>query len=404
MRRTLSVLLTASFMVAAPAIVPAPAQAQSLLENLFPRAAERRREKLQRRYDRQLRAEQEWDRLRRAEQKRKRQAANKRARKNARAAAPVQVKAPTFKTYVANPVRRIDFASLAGPFGKAAEQEVVARLVGQRDLAAALIAKGYSLDSIAGATRSDRSGGLTLISGADYLGTVEVNAESALAKAVLAHYEANAAFLWIDGGGQPNDKATALLDLFSDAAAFGFDRGDYAVPTPDDTLTTAALGATEDNAATLRSAMQFEFAMTAAALRYGLDARHGRVDPDRLSGYHDFRANKRKPGETLAALAVADDPAKLLLDAHPRDPSFAALKAELTRLDIAPKGPPPVRIADGTFIRPGQTSDQLAAIVEGIRRKSDAEMLAKHAAVFSNPPLDGFVHFGSRGAGAGLSD
>ncbi len=381
----MSVLLAASFLAAAPAIVPTPAQAQSLLENLFPRAAERRREKLQRRYERQLQAQQAWERAQRAEQRRARQ----QARKRARAAAPVTVKAPTFKTYVANPIGRIDLASLATSFRKAEEQGALAWSTNQRELAAALVAKGYSLDNIAGATRSEPNAGITLVSGADDLAAIEVSAENALAKAVLAHYEANPVFLWIDGEGQPNDKATALLDLFADAAAYGFDADDYAVATPDDTLTTAALGTGDSSASTLRGAMQFEFAMTAAALRYGIDARHGRVDPDRISRYHDFRANERKPAETLAALAVADDPVRLLLDAHPRDEAFAALKAELASLDTSPKGPPPVRIADGTFIRPGQTNDQLAGIVEGIRRKSDVDMLSKHAAVFANPPLDG---------------
>ncbi len=214
-------------------------------------------------------------------------------------------------------------------------------------------------------------------------------AEAKLAKAVLAHYEAEPAFVWIDGEGQPNDKAMALLDLFSDAPASGLDAEDYTVPLPDDTLTTAALGCNGDGTAALRDAMQFEFALTVAALRYGLDARHGRVHPDRISGYHDFRHNTRKPGETLAALAVADDPARLLQDAHPRDKAFDAMKAELATLDAAPDGPAPIRIADGTFIRPGQTSDQLPAIVEGIRRKSDVEMLERHAAVFAAPPLDG---------------
>ncbi len=178
MRRTLSVLLAASFMVAAPAIVPAPVQAQSLLENLFPRAAERRRERLQRRYERQIAAQRAAQRAAKRAANRAKQAEQRAAvkRKKQRRAAPkiATVKAPTFKTYVANPVRKVDLARLAPAFRKAEDTARSAQLAAQEKLAGALAAKGYSLDSIAEASSRPVGALAILTAGAEILGDIEV--------------------------------------------------------------------------------------------------------------------------------------------------------------------------------------------------------------------------------------
>ena len=47
-------------------------------------------------------------------------------------------------------------------------------------------------------------------------------------------------------------------------------------------------------------AARFEVEMTARILRYGMDASAGRVDPNKLSGYHDF------PEGRISAKAVLD--------------------------------------------------------------------------------------------------
>ena len=72
--------------------------------------------------------------------------------------------------------------------------------------------------------------------------------------------------------------------------------------------------------------------LSVAVLRYARDARHGLVDPNRISGYHDFSGRTANFEDIISALASSVDAASLLLDAHPKEDSFQALRKELADL------------------------------------------------------------------------
>ncbi|MEL6751134.1 MAG: L,D-transpeptidase family protein [Pseudomonadota bacterium] len=388
MRRTISLIVASTFLTAAPAVfTPQVVEAREagLFQTLFPRAAERRRQKRLRRYEQQLRAQEAWERA-----ERQRRAAIR--RKRAAAVKTKKVESAKYYTYVAQAAKPVKFTALASSFDKAAKAAAAVAVAKSAALTEqAVMDLRFSLDAVA---EMDLRNGeeMRLANGADLLGQMEVAAQSDVAKAVIAHYRAAPEFMWIDADGEPTEAAEELIAYLAAADSVGLNAADYRVKGADalgDPLTTASVAPVDINDTRLARAMQFEFALTTAALRYALDARHGTVNPDKISGYHDFKANKRKPNETLAAIAAAPEPARFLADAHPRDAAFGALVKELAALDDAAPGPAPIIIPNGTFVRPGQTNAALDQIVEGIRRKASEELLTKHAATFALPPVDG---------------
>jgi murein L,D-transpeptidase YcbB/YkuD len=345
MRRLLCLALASTFLTAAPAVV-APkleqAQAQGLFDALFPRSAERRRERLRER----IRREREAAGLTRA-----------------------RVKRTVYYNYKAEALAPVAWTSLATTFAPPAAED------------------GAVETPVVATTDT-----FELKNGADLLGSIDVAARKDVGEAMLAHYKANPEFLWVHEDGEPNYAAMAVLDVLAGAESLGLNEEDYAIDRDGDddaTLTTASTAPVDPAKAALQDAMGFEFALTTAALRYALDARHGTVDPNKISGYHDFPANKRNAKATLAAILGGYSPARELKNAHPKAAAFQALVDELKALDNAEEGPPPLQISNDTFLRPGQTNDELAEIVEGIRRKASPEMLADHAPVFAIPPTSG---------------
>ncbi len=151
---------------------------------------------------------------------------------------------------------------------------------------------------------------------------VAVSAEPAIAKTVSDYYAKAKLPLWLGADLQPNAAARSVLAVFASAGEYGLDAEDYMVNPP----VAGADGQIADS-----DAARFEIEMTARALRYGIDARAGRIEPNRISEFHDFPENRADPEKLMQELATGL-PAKVLVEQNPPQPQFEALRAELAAL------------------------------------------------------------------------
>ncbi len=198
--------------------------------------------------------------------------------------------------------------------------------------------------------------------------------EKEIAAALKAHYAENPKFLWSRGTAATSG-ARALAAVLDDADAHGLDASQYGIAVPPDGFSMNA------PAARAAELLEFEIELTARAVRYALDLRDGVVNPNKLSGYHDFPRKRLTPEEALRRLAKADDPVLYLKTLEPQHPAYRMLQGELAKLrsmDIEE-----IVIPEGTFVKPGQTEEELPTIMKALDRKAAPETRAKHAATFA---------------------
>ncbi|MGQ3279093.1 MAG: L,D-transpeptidase family protein, partial [Shinella sp.] len=206
--------------------------------------------------------------------------------------------------------------------------------------------------------------------------------EQDAAKAVETFYGSQKKFVWIDGAGI-NDKAKAAIAVLADAAAVGLAPWDYAVKIPSDSFDSADMNARYSELAT------FEIALSSAVATYVQDAVRGRIDPNRISGYHDF---KRKDVNLVAALknvAMSSNVKGFLESRSPASADFQTLKAELAKLRAETEGEDRVVVAEGTLLKPGQSNPELANIVKGIVKHGSDALKTDHSvtiATYSGTP------------------
>ncbi|MGQ3209502.1 MAG: L,D-transpeptidase family protein [Shinella sp.] len=212
--------------------------------------------------------------------------------------------------------------------------------------------------------------------------TVNVRTTPDAAKAVETFYGSQKKFVWIDGAGI-NDKAKAAIAVLADAAAVGLAPWDYAVKIPSDSFDSADMNARYSELAT------FEIALSSAVATYVQDAVRGRIDPNRISGYHDF---KRKDVNLVAALknvAMSSNVKGFLESRSPASADFQTLKAELAKLRAETEGEDRVVVAEGTLLKPGQSNPELANIVKGIVKHGSDALKTDHSvtiATYSGTP------------------
>lgn len=369
MNRLLFVLLTTSVLTAFPP-EPKPAQARSLFETLFPQAAERRKK----RKARELKARQ--NRLK-AVRRRQQNAKKDRIKKLIAVSKPARVKAAKYHTYAATRLRPVKFSSLAKSFSKQLLIEQMRKTQAwDATVQTHFEEKRLNLDSFASTYTGPTAIDVSLASHASSLSAVSLKARPKLAKAVLKHYKTNPQFLWVTEKGERNENARALELVLAGASEYGLQSADYEVPE---------LPSADDLEANQSAArLAYEFSMTSRTLRYLSDAKHGLVNPDKISDYHDFPANKIVHGKLLAAFVKASSPAEFLVEAHPSDSEFAALKAELVTIDSETYDEPePIEITLKTYLKPGDVNEEISDIVLAIRRRAGEKILAKHAEVLA---------------------
>lgn len=257
-------------------------------------------------------------------------------------AAPPRVTGPGYYDYKVDALVRIDFSSIKLPTQDGA---------GATDQPQQQVAAQKALEDV----------DLAALQG------FEIVAEKDAASALSAHYSQNPAFIWVDEGGV-SARAEAAIRILGEAAQHGLNPDDYAVEAP----------SPNDSAALAR----FEMALTARVLRYARDAQAGRVDPNRISGYHDFKPKELDRAALLQELARSHDVSSLLEGFHPQNKQYAELRAELAALQAIAEND--IVIADGTVIKPGQSNDEFPKLLTLIERRADGAFLTQYGELLAS--------------------
>ena len=269
-----------------------------------------------------------------------------------------KVSAPKYFTYKADPLVRVDLAGLAP-----AEVPTVPAAEPAAD-------DGRTVGPLA--TVAPRNE-LWLRIAAQFP-SLEIMAEKDVAKAIANYYTKAGDAVWLAEDMKPNARARAVLAVLGDAGRVGLDPDDYSVDMPLE-FSSPKMAAEE--------ASRFEVEMTARTLRYAMDAKAGRVNPNRISEYYDFPNGRADAAAMLDELTSAEDPAAVLQAYNPSNAQFKALMAELEALQKAKDGE--ITIAPGTVIKPGETNSETANVIAAIAAKASDELKAAHADVLERP-------------------
>jgi murein L,D-transpeptidase YcbB/YkuD len=203
---------------------------------------------------------------------------------------------------------------------------------------------------------------------------LRIPVEKEIADALKAHYAENPAFIW-SRGTAPTAEARAVADLISKAGDHALAAADYEIAVPPDGWSMDA------PAARTAELLEFEMQMSARAMRYAMDMRDGVINPNKISGYHDFPRERLTASEALRLLARADDPAKWMKSLEPQHPAYGYLKDELAKLRGIEVEE--IVIPDGTFLKLGRTDENMPLIMKALKRRVSDETRDKHAATFA---------------------
>lgn len=247
-----------------------------------------------------------------------------------------RISSPTYYTYKADRLVRVDFKSLLSAPQPSSPQD------------AAFVPSATSNafhDALAG------------------LGDYELFAEPDIAKALMAYYAANPDFIWV-AGNAPNARAQDAVRVLGEAASYGLTPTDYSVEVP------AATSATPEDRA--KELVRFEMALSARVLRYARDAQSGRVDPNRMTGYYDFPAKPFDYQAALKTLAHTQEVRTYLESRHPQNPEYQALRVELESLQASEENE--IVVDPKLLLKPGESSPELPKLLTLIARNLDDEM------------------------------
>jgi len=246
-----------------------------------------------------------------------------------------RISGPSYYTYKADALMRVDFTKL-GPATTASIEPVAFDPSGDSE------AFGQALSALDG---------------------FELFAEKDVSKALLDHYGAKKAFIWV-ADNAPNARAQAALRVLGEADSYGLVASDYGVAVP--------AGAATDTPQRRAEMMRFEMVLSARVLRYVRDANRGRVDPNRISGYHDFPEKPLDLAAVMTNLAGAGDARAYLESFHPQNAEYKALRVELESLKASAENE--IVVDPKLLLKPGETSAELPKLVKLIARDLDDEM------------------------------
>jgi murein L,D-transpeptidase YcbB/YkuD len=216
-----------------------------------------------------------------------------------------------------------------------------------------------------------------------HLESLSLRALEEVGAAILAHYAAHPDFLWVKDG-RANDKAAQAIKTLETAEEFGLSSADYRVQPIGNRLS----GGEDQNSAMIT----FEMQLSSAVLTYILDATRGRLDPNRISGYHHLPRHPVDLAAAMRTIAETGDVAQYLRERHPDNAEFKALTAELARVRAQGRSGE-AKVAATTTIRPGEANPQLPQIIAAIRVAGSNELKRKHAAAFEK--YDGRREYGA---------
>ncbi len=234
----------------------------------------------------------------------------------------------------------------------------------------------------------------------DALAAYSLTADKQIAAALEKYYTENRSFIWISGH-HPNGKAEAALAVLADADNWGLVANEYLVDSPEGAFSM------DDIPSRLTQLIRFEMTMSARVLRYAHDARQGRVDPNRLSGYHDLPRKDVSLPSVLGALADSEDVGEFLTSLHPSNERFAALRAELAAVRADEEDE--IVIDLSTFVKPGRTHAEFPKVLAAIRKHATPEFLEEHGELLTThegnelyaPELVGLIKAAQKQHGVG---
>ena len=210
------------------------------------------------------------------------------------------------------------------------------------------------------------------------VGKTGMSAENYLAAAVSDYYSKNQDYRWLNQKGEYNARARSVMKLFAEADKYGLRPQDYLGIAIHESVNAASQEEPEVSLAKLRVTKEVAFSI--ATLRYAMDAKYGMINPNRLSGYHDFPVHHDKAGTVFADLMGKGLPNNSLLEMHPSNAKFEALRTELVRL-AAERGDA-IDLPTKILIRPGMVHDSLPEFVAAIKKRGSTELLEKHSETF----------------------
>ncbi|MDL2400620.1 L,D-transpeptidase family protein [Rhizobium mayense] len=206
-----------------------------------------------------------------------------------------------------------------------------------------------------------------------FLTDARVMATNDIAKALEAYYaDQSKPLVWV-ADNVIDDKAKAAMAVLADAGSVGLDPADYAVQAP--SFDPASVDPTMRD----RALMQFELALSSKVLMFVQDTVRGRLDPNKISGYHDFKRKDVNLTPVLGLLQASPDVAAYLNSRSPSNQEFMELKAELAKLRGESSDSAHISIAlDGT-LKPGGSSPEMANIVKAIEQRGSDALKVKNA-------------------------
>ncbi|WP_458575405.1 L,D-transpeptidase family protein [Agrobacterium sp. 22-226-1] len=244
--------------------------------------------------------------------------------------------------------------------------------------------------------KADTARAVNTVNFGEGLANLKFSATPEIAKALEAYYGAGGKTLWISEG-ELTARANAVIAFLETVGESGLDPADYSISPPAKDVTAsisnassaAATGTPVETAsapvsdAYQRAQMQFELALSAKVLAYVQDTARGRVDPNRLSGYHDFKRKTVNLAPVLKLAGLSPDVAAYLRSREPSSAEYLALKAELARLRGEGDAAHVVRVPADLVLKPGNSSADMANVVKAIEHRASPAFKAEHAATIS---------------------
>ena len=241
----------------------------------------------------------------------------------------------------------------------------------------------YKADGTRAVDTSKFSSGLT---------GVKLSATPEIAKALEAYYNAGGQPIWVSNG-DLNERASAVLAFFETVGDSGLNPADYSISAPSQDVTASISAepvAEVQNASVTEqqvippAMMQFELALSAKVLAYVQDTTRGRVDPNKLSGYHDFKRKTVNLTPVLKLASLSPDIGAYLRSREPSNVEYLALKAELAKLRNEDKDASnKVVVPADLVLKPGENNADMATVVKAIEHRSSASLKTGHASTLS---------------------
>ncbi len=254
--------------------------------------------------------------------------------------AALKITGPSYYTYKTDPLVRADFAALSARLKPVAFEP-----------------------ALTGASFRDAAVGLQ---------GLDLAVEADIAKALVDYYATNPDFIWVSGL-SANGRAQESVRVLGEAAGHGLDPAEYSVVIP------PASFSMDDIAGRLRDLIRFEMSLSARVLRYVRDAQNGRIDPNRLSGYHDLPVKPLDLAAALKTLGRTQQVRTYLKSRHPQSQEYQALRVELETLGASEEND--IIVDPKLLLKPGEISPELPKILQLIAHNLDSGFAAEHQEV-----------------------